>query len=219
MTPEFRDRRHAGQLLARALQPYAGRADTIVLGLPRGGVVVAAEVARELRLPLDTLVVRKLGMPYQEELAFGAIAPGGVCVLNDDLVDMLDIESDTIGSMRRREQRELERREHVYRGQRGAPLVRGQTILVVDDGIATGATMHAAIVYLHQAEAARVVVAAPVIAREAFRLFKGMVDDVIAVVVADDLEAVGCWYQDFTATTDDEVRRALLECGAPSAPP
>lgn len=209
MKPEFHDRRHAGQLLARALHAYAGRPDTIVLGLPRGGVVVAAEVARELRLPLDMLVVRKLGMPYQEEVAFGAIAPGGVCVLNDDLVDMLDIESDTIGSMRRREQLELERREEAYRGRRPAPIIRGKTVLVVDDGIATGATMHAAVVYLHRAEAARVVVAAPVIAREAFRQFKAMVDDVIAVIVADDLEAVGAWYQNFTATTDDEVRRAL----------
>ncbi len=205
----FINRIEAGQLLAERLQRYARRGDVVVLGLPRGGVPVAGEIARSLGVPLDVIVVRKLGVPCQEELAMGAIAPGGVCVLNDNLVESLGLESDSIGVVRLKEQRELERREKLYRGQKLPLPLRGKTVIVVDDGIATGSTMHAAVVYLHRQDPARVVVAAPVIAPETFRDLTASVDEVVAVMVPNALLSVGQWYDDFSATSDEEVRRVL----------
>lgn len=215
----FRNRRDAGRRLAARLQSYAAREGVVVLGLARGGVPVAAEVATSLGAPLDVLVVRKLGVPCQEELALGAIAPGGVCVLNDALIDSLGIESDAIGAVRLKEQRELERREELYRENRPPLLLRGKTVIVVDDGIATGATMHAAVIYLHQQNPARVVVAAPVIAPDTFRQLEASADDVVAVLVPSELMSVGQWYDDFAPTSDDDVRRVLrgtLAAGSPA---
>lgn len=209
MTTPFRNRREAGQLLAGRLQHYAGREGLIVLGLARGGVPVAGEIAERLGAGVDVLVVRKLGVPCQEELAMGAIAPGGVCVLNHDLIDSLGIESDSIGAVRLNEQRELERREALYREGRSPPLLKGKIVIVVDDGIATGATMHAAVVYLHQQNPARVIVAAPVIAPDSFRELETSADEVVAVIVPADLASVGQWYHDFAPTSDDEVRQVL----------
>lgn len=196
-------------MLATRLQQYAGTDGVVVLGLARGGVPVAAEIARQLGAPLDVLVIRKLGVPCQEELAMGAIAPGGVCVLNDALIESLGIESDSIGAVRLKEQRELERREQRYRGQRPRLPLHGKTAIVVDDGIATGSTMHAAVIFLHQQRPARVVVAAPVIAPESFRDLKTSVDEVVAVLVPRELLSVGQWYDDFSPTRDEEVRSAL----------
>lgn len=209
MARRFINRIEAGQMLAERLQNYAGREGVVVLGLPRGGVPVAAEIARSLGAPLDVIVVRKLGVPCQEELAMGAIAPGGVCVLNDELIDSLGIESDSIGAVRLKEQRELERREKLYRGHRPALSLQGKIAIVVDDGIATGSTMHAAVVFLHQQRPARVVVAAPVIAPDTYRALTTSVDEVVAVIVPKELFSVGEWYDDFSATSDDEVRRVL----------
>lgn len=205
----FKDRIAAGQALAERLRIYAGREGVVVLGLARGGVPVAGEVARRLGAPLDVIVVRKLGVPCQEELAMGAIAPGGVCVLNDELIEALGIESDSIGVVRLKEQRELERREALYRGERPPLPLSGKIAIVVDDGIATGATMHAAVIFLHQQNPARLIVAAPVIAPDTFRTLAAAGDDVIAVIVPKELLSVGEWYDDFSATSDEEVRRVL----------
>ena len=209
MKAQFIDRTSAGRLLAGQLQNYAGQPGVIVLALPRGGVPVAYEVARQLGAPLDVLVVRKLGVPCQEELAMGAIAPGGVCALNDELIDMLDIEVDAIASVRLHEQQELDRRERLYRENRPPLDVHDKVVIVVDDGIATGATMHAAIAFLHQQNAARVVVAAPVIARDTFRELQSIATEVVAVNTPDELGSVGLWYEDFSPTSDEEVRRLL----------
>lgn len=205
----FEDRSEAGRLLADRLQAYAGQPGVVVLGLARGGVPVAGEVARHLGAPLDVLVVRKLGVPCQEELAMGAIAPDGVCVLNDDLIDRLGIEGDAIGAVRLQQEKELQRREQLYRGKRARGEMCGKTIIVIDDGIATGATMHAAVAYLRRQHPTKIVVAAGVIASDTFRKLKDWADDVIAVTVPDDLHSVGEWFRDFSQTTDDEVRRLL----------
>jgi len=205
----FEDRREAGRMLADRLQAYAGKPGVVVLGLARGGMPVAAEVAREIGATLDVLVVRKLGVPCQEELAMGAIAPDGVCVLNDDLVDMLGIESDAIGAVRLDQEKELQRREKLYRGRRPRAAVRDQTVIVIDDGIATGATMHAAVAYLRRQHPAKIVVAAGVIAPDTFRKLKEWADDVVAVMVPDELHSVGEWFRDFSQTTDEEVQRLL----------
>jgi len=172
-------------------------------------VPVASEVARQLGAALDVLVVRKLGVPCQEELAMGAIAPDGVCVLNDDLIDRLGIESDAIGAVRLQQEKELQRREQLYRGKRARAEVRGQTIIVIDDGIATGATMHAAVAYLRRQHPFKIVVAAGVIAPDTFRKLQEWADEVVAVMVPDELHSVGEWFRDFAQTTDEEVRRLL----------
>jgi len=209
MAHRFINRIEAGQLLAERLQNYAGRLGVVVLGLPRGGVPVAGEIARSLGAPLDVIVVRKLGVPCQEELAMGAIAPGGVCVLNDGLIESLGIEGDSIGAVRLKEERELQRREKLYRGHRPPLALRGKIAILVDDGIATGSTMHAAVIFVHQQDPARVVVAAPVIAPDTFRDLTASVDEVVAVIVPKELLSVGQWYDDFSATSDEEVRRVL----------
>jgi erythromycin esterase-like protein/predicted phosphoribosyltransferase len=201
----FRDRREAGRLLAERLAAYANRPDVLVLALPRGGVPVAYEVAQALGAPLDVFVVRKLGVPGYEELAMGAIATGGVRVLNDQLVERLGIPAHMIDAIATRERQELARRERLYRGGRPPPDVRGRTAILVDDGLATGATMHAAIEALRQQKPARIVVAVPTASPETCEEMKAKADDVICAITPEPFHAVGRWYQDFSQTTDEEV--------------
>ena len=205
----FRGRREAGRLLAGKLSTYANRPDVLVLALPRGGVPVAAEVARALGTPLDVFVVRKLGVPGHEEFAFGAIATGGVRVLNEDVVRALQIPDRVIDAVAAREQEELARRERVYRGDRPPLDVRGRTVILVDDGLATGATMQAAIRALRQQQPARIVVAVPTASLETCDELKREVDEVICATTPDPFYAVGLWYEDFSQTTDEEVRELL----------
>ena len=205
----FRDRREAGRLLAEKLAPYANRPDVLVLALPRGGVPVAYEVARALGAPLDVFVVRKLGVPGYEELAMGAVATGGVRVLNDQIVDRLGIPDHLIDAVAAREQQERSRRERLYRGGRPPPNIRGHTVILVDDGLATGATMHAAIQALRQQQPARIVVAVPTASPETCEEMRAEVDDVICAITPEPFHAVGLWYQDFSQTTDEEVRDLL----------
>jgi len=214
----FQDREDAGRHLARELERFAGDRDVIVLALPRGGVPVGWEVARALGAPLDIFLVRKLGVPTQPELAMGAIATGGVRVLSEDVVQMLGVTPDVIARVAAREQQELERRERAYRGDRPPPDLRGRTAILVDDGLATGATMRAAARAVRQQEPARVVVAVPVGAAETCDLLRREVDEVVCVRAPQEFRAVGLWYRDFSETTDDEVRgilaRAWRENGA-----
>lgn len=205
----FRDRVEAGQLLARALARYAGRHDVLVLGLPRGGVPVAAEVAKALGAPLDVLVVRKLGAPGQEELAVGAIGEGGVRVLNAPVVRGLGLDEYELDAIAARESRELQRRVVAYRGNRRALSVRDKTAIVVDDGIATGATMRAGLQTLRAMGAARVVAAAPVGAADSADLLSGEADEVVVLEAPELFHAVGQWYENFSQTSDEEVRALL----------
>lgn len=206
----FRDRAEAGWLLAAKLQAYAGRPDVLVLALPRGGVPVAFEVAQALRAPLDVLVVRKLGVPGHEELAMGAIATGGVRVLNDDMVSELGIPKWTIDAVAAEEGRELQRRDRLYRDDAPAPQVSGRVVILIDDGLATGSTMRAAVAAVRQLKPARVIVAAPVAAAETCAEFHSIADEVVCAFIPDRFYAVGRWYADFSQTTDEEVR-CLLE--------
>ena len=205
----FADRRDAGRRLAARLTHYAQRADVLVLGLPRGGVPVAYEVAQALSAPLDVFVVRKLGVPGHEELAMGAIATGGVRVLNLDVVEELSIPSQVIEKVTEAERQELERRERLYRDDRPPPVVEGRIIIVVDDGLATGATMRAAVAALRQSRPAWLVVAIPTSARSTYEELGREVDEIVAVILPDAFHAVGLWYHDFRPTTDDEVRQLL----------
>jgi predicted phosphoribosyltransferase len=207
----FRDRRAAGRRLAAALGRYAGRPDVVVLALPRGGVPVAYEVARALGAPLDVFVVRKLGVPGQEELAMGALATPGVRVLNEPVVRGLGIPPHVIDAVARQEEAELARRERLYRGDRPPLDVRGHTVILVDDGLATGATMHAAVRALRQRQPARIVVAVPTAAAEACEALETEADDVVCAVTPEPFYSVGLWYDDFEQTTDDEVRALLDE--------
>lgn len=208
----FSDRSDAGKQLAGRLAGYRGTS-AVVLGLPRGGVPVAAQVAEILDLPLDVFVVRKLGVPGHEELAFGAIASGGVRVLNEDVLSMSGVTSEEAEEVARGETRELERREGAYRGDRPAVSLEGRTAIVVDDGIATGASMRAAIKALKQTGLERVVVAVPVAPPRTVASLQEEADEVAAVLQPDALMAIGAWYEDFSQTTDGEVR-ALLERAA-----
>jgi putative phosphoribosyl transferase len=205
----FRDRREAGRQLAQRLAAYANRPDVLVFALPRGGVPVAYEVARALHAPLDVFLVRKLGLPGHEELAMGAVASGGVRVLNRDVVERLQLPDDLIDAVTRRELQELERRERAYRGDRPFPDVQGKTIILVDDGLATGSTMRAAAEALRQQGPARLVIAVPAGSPETCNDFREEVDEVVCAITPDPFYAVGLWYQDFSQTTDDEVRELL----------
>jgi putative phosphoribosyl transferase len=205
----FRDRREAGRQLAQLLAAYANRPDVLVLALPRGGVPVAYEVARALHAPLDVFLVRKLGLPGHEELAMGAVASGGVRVLNRDVVERLQLSDELIDAVTRRELQELERREREYRGDRPFPDVRGKTVILVDDGLATGSTMRAAAEALRQQEPARLVVAVPAGSAETCDEFREEVDEVVCAITPQPFYAVGLWYDDFSQTTDDEVRELL----------
>ncbi|MBA3969549.1 MAG: phosphoribosyltransferase [Gemmatimonadetes bacterium] len=217
MRPQFQDRVEAGQVLASELGAYVGQPNVLVLALPRGGVPVAFEVAQALHAPLDVFLVRKLGVPGHEELAMGAIASGGVRVLNRSVVDSLSIPDHVIAAVAVQEQRELERREHAYRGNRPDPEVRGRTVLLVDDGLATGATMRAAAAAIRAQEPRRLVVAVPVAARETCDEFRDEVDEVVCAITPEPFYAVGVWYRDFSQTTDEEVHE-LLERAATSYP-
>ena len=209
----FRDRVEAGQPLAAELTKYANRKDVIVLGLPRGGVPVAFEVARKLRAPLDVFVVRKLGVPGHRELAMGAIATGGVRVLNEEVVLGLGISQRTIDAVAAGELKELKRRELAYRGHGASPEIRGKTVILVDDGIATGSTMRAAVQALRQQQPARLVVAVPTAAPSSYSELKRQVDQVNALMTSADFYAVGQWYENFSQTTDAEVTRLLVQAG------
>src|ERR1700704_5233944 len=211
----FRDRREAGRLLAEKLATYANRPDVIVLALPRGGVPVAYEVARALRAPLDVFVVRKLGVPGYEELAMGAVATGGVRVLNEQLVKRLGIPDHLIDAVAAREQQELARRERLYRGGRPTPDVRGRTVILVDDGLATGATMSAAIAALRELRPARIVVAVPTASPETCEEMRSKADDVICAITPEPFNAVGRWYRDFSQTTDEEVSALVARTSTP----
>jgi erythromycin esterase-like protein/predicted phosphoribosyltransferase len=211
--PRFANRVDGGRRLARSLGAYAGRSDVIVLGLPRGGVPVAAEVARELHAPLDVFLVRKLGVPGHPELAIGAIAEGGVQVLDEHLIKDLGIPRPAIEQIAMRERLELDRRDRQYRGARRRPTITDRTVIVVDDGLATGATMEAAMIALQQLGPATLVAAAPVGAPETCRRLRQFADEVVCVETPADLRAVGLWYDDFTQTTDQEVRRLIGAVG------
>ena len=210
---QFRNRTHAGQALAERLTGYAGRDDVIVLALPRGGVPVAFEVAQRLSAPLDVFIVRKLGSPGHEELAMGAIATGGVVVLNDDVVRALKIPEAGIERVAARERDGLARREALYRGSRPAPDLRGRIVILVDDGLATGSTMRAAIAAVRTFQPSRLVVAVPTGARETCEDLRRDVDEVVCVTEPDHFYAVGMWYEDFTQTEDREVRDLLEAAG------
>jgi predicted phosphoribosyltransferase len=205
----FRDRSEAGRVLARALAHHAGRDDVIVLALPRGGVPVAYEVATALGAPLDVFVVRKLGVPGYPELAMGAIASGGVLVLEERIVGALGITRDDIQRVAATELRELERREAAYRGDREPLDLTGKTVILIDDGLATGSTMRAAALAVRQRNPARIVVAVPVAAEETCDQFRDVVDEVVCVLTPRPFQAVGLWYEDFSQTTDEEVRELL----------
>lgn len=206
----FKDRRVAGKLLAQELAAYAHRPDVLVLALPRGGVPVAFEIAKALNVPLDVIVVRKLGVPNQEELAMGAIASGGVRILNQQTVRDLNISDDQIARIALTEERELERREWLYRGDRPFPNPQGRTVILVDDGLATGATMWAAIVALHKQQPAQIVIAVPIAARQSCEELKNQVDKIVCIATPDPFYSVGLWYQNFPQTTDDEVCDLLV---------
>ena len=210
----FKDRADAGRFLASKLDQFANLADVIVVGLPRGGVPVAYEVAHQLNAPLDLLVVRKLGVPGHEELAMGAIASGGVCLLNQDVLSHLGIPQDIIDLVIESEQRELERREREYRQNRPPLKLRGQTVIVVDDGLATGSSMHAAVTAIRQKQPKKIIVAVPVGARDTCQSFQNEVDTIaICAITPESFQSVGAWYANFTPTTDDEVRKCLERSG------
>lgn len=207
----FRDRAEAGRFLATKLSAYAHRPDVIVLALPRGGVPVAFEVAEALRAPLDVFLVRKLGVPGYEELAMGAIATGGVRVLNEDVIRSLKISSRDIDAVAEQEQRELERRERLYRGGRQAPDVRGRTVILVDDGLATGSSMYAAVRALRMQEPARIVVAVPVAPPSTCEELRREADEVVCAATPEPFYAVGLWYEDFSQVSDEEIRNLLRQ--------
>jgi predicted phosphoribosyltransferase len=211
--PLFRDRFHAGRLLAERLSAYEGRPDVVVLGLARGGMPVAYEVAGALAAPLDVFLVRKLGVPGHEELAMGAIASGGVRVLNPDVVRSLAIPGQVIEAVAGRETAELARREVLYRGDRGPVDLEGNVVVIVDDGLATGASMRAAVTGVRERRPRSIIVAVPTAAPEACAALGRLVDDIICLAQPDPFYGVGYWYEDF-AQTGDEVVTSLLEQAA-----
>ena len=212
----FRDRAEAGAFLARKLAAHAGRQDTVVLALPRGGVPVAFEVAKSLNAPLDVFIVRKLGVPGQEELAMGATATGRVRVLDQDIITTLGISDEVLDSVIAKEERELERREELYRGDRPPCQIEGKTVILVDDGLATGSTMRAAVLALRRRKPARVIAAVPVAAVSTCEEFKDEVDEIICATTPKPFYAVGQWYEDFSQTTDAEVQELLRRAPEPS---
>jgi len=210
----FHDRREAGRLLAERLSQYAGRDGVVVLALPRGGVPVGYEVARMLRAPLDVFVVRKLGVPGQPELALGAVAGGGVRVLNDDVVDALGLDEQAIDAITKRELAEVERREREYRGERPPPELRGKVVILVDDGLATGASMRAVALAARTLGPEKVVIAVPVAADQTCHEVRADVDEVVCAFTPTPFYAVGLWYENFEQTSDEEVRHLLQEPAA-----
>lgn len=207
----FLDRRDAGRQLARKLTNYAGHPDAFVLALPRGGVPVAYEVSQALHIPMDVLIVRKLGLPGQEELAIGAIASGGIRVLNQDVINYLQVDQEVIDRVTEREQVELRRREQQYRGNHSPPDARDRTVILIDDGLATGASMLAAVRGIRTQNPARIVVAVPTAAPQAMDLLQQEADEVAVVMSPEPFDGVGKWYRDFSQTTDEEVRTLLQD--------
>ncbi|HEU5335816.1 MAG TPA: phosphoribosyltransferase family protein [Terriglobales bacterium] len=216
----FRDRAEAGRALAAKLMGFAGRGDVIVLSLPRGGVVIGYEVAQALAAPLDVFMVRKLGTPGQPELAMGAIASGGVIVLNQDVVHGLNIPDEVIRGVAAREQQEIERREREYRGNHGAYPLRHHAVILVDDGLATGSTMRAAVIAVRDCDPASIVVAVPVAAASTCDELRSEseVDHVVCLATPDHFQAVGQWYREFPQVSDQEVRDLLQRSQAEQRP-
>ncbi|BAY31840.1 hypothetical protein NIES2107_37260 [Nostoc carneum NIES-2107] len=214
----FPDRSFAGQLLAKDLAAYANQPDVLVLALPRGGVPVAFEIAEKLNVELDVLIVRKLGVPNQEELAMGAIASGNVQILNEDIVRDLNVSQQAIASVAAKEQQELERREQLYRGNRPFPKLQGKTVILVDDGLATGATMFAAIVAVQQQQPARIVIAVPVAPSPAYEQLAAKVNEVVCLATPTPFYSVGQWYGKFPQTTDNEVHELLRKAAIRQKP-
>jgi putative phosphoribosyl transferase len=212
----FRDRAEAGRFLALKLAAHTGRQDTVILALPRGGVPVAFEVAKSLNAPLDVFIVRKLGVPGQEELALGATATGKVRVLNQDIITALGISDEVIESVIAKEERELQRREQLYRGDRPPCELEGKTVILVDDGLATGSTMRAAVLALRRRNPARVIAAVPVAAVSTCEEFKDEVDEIVCAATPKSFYAVGQWYEDFSQTTDAEVQELLRRAPEPT---
>lgn len=207
----YDDRQDAGRRLAQEFEHLADHGDVVVLGLPRGGVPVAFEVAKAIRAPLDVLVVRKLGAPGREELAMGAIAMGGVRVMNRDVVNWMNISQEDIERVAEAEHEEMNRRDKAYRGGRPLPELKGKTVILVDDGLATGATMRAAVQGVKAFNPARIIVAAPTGSSDACREFEQQVDQVVCLSTPEPFEAVGAWYRNFSQTSDDEVRDLLAK--------
>jgi putative phosphoribosyl transferase len=206
----YRDRAEAGRVLASLLTPHTNAAGGIVLALPRGGVPVAFEVAKALHLPLDVFLVRKLGVPGHEELAMGAIASGGIRVVNDDVMESLGLTEDHLKRVAMRESAEIERRERIYRGDRPLPALEGREVILIDDGLATGATMRAAARASRMQQPSRLTIAVPVGARSSCAEMKTEADEVVCAIAPDNFQAVGFWYDDFRETTDDEVKSLLV---------
>lgn len=212
--PLFQDRADAGQQVAEKLTAYRGRSDVVVLGLPRGGVPVAYGVAKALNAPLDVFLVRKLGLPGHEELAMGALASGGVRVLNKEVIDSLRIPNDVIDAVAEREQQELERRERAYRDERPALPLHDQITILVDDGLATGSSMAAAVAALRAQSPAQIIAAVPVAAAEACEVFQNKVDQMLCLEQPQPFFSVGLWYSDFAQVRDDEVHDLLARAAA-----
>jgi predicted phosphoribosyltransferase len=208
MTP-FKDRRDAGKKLAQKLSAYANQSNMLILALPRGGVPVAYEVALALNVSLDIFLVRKLGLPGREELAIGAIASGGVRILNTDIIRMLSVPQEVINFVARRELQELQRRERLYRGNRPSPEVRDRKVILIDDGLATGASMRAAVAGLRAQHPSRIIIAVPAAAAETCDALRSEVDEVICAITPEPFYGVSRWYEDFSQVTDEEVRTLL----------
>lgn len=206
---KYLDRQHAGKILATHLKKYAGKEDAIVLALPRGGVPVAYEIASSLSIPLDVFIVRKLGVPGHEELAMGALASGGVVLLNEELINYLKISKPSIDQVIESEKNELSRREQLYHVNEEAPVLKDKTILLVDDGIATGSTMQAAILALRQQKPAQIIVAVPVAAQDTYKDISKLVDKIVCPLTPVNFYAVGLWYKNFSQTSDSEVCELL----------
>jgi putative phosphoribosyl transferase len=215
----FEDRFDAGRHLAAKLDHYRGRGDVVVLALPRGGVPVAYEVAKALRAPLDVFLVRKLGWPMQPELAMGALAEGGVRILHDEVVEGLDVDESVIDRVADEEARELVRQQELYRPGRAPPDVSGRTVILVDDGLATGSTMRAAVASLRAKQPAQLVVAVPVGAPQTCSEFQDIVDEVVCAARPEEFRAVGLWYRDFSPTSDEQVLELLAEASGWAAAP
>ena len=212
MTEKFRDRLDAGRLLAQQLEPtYSKRQNIIVLGLPRGGVPVASEIAKALHAPLDICIVRKLGVPKNREVAMGAIASGGIMILNKDLVQSLNISQPAIEEVIIREGQELERRERLYHGDRSIPNLHNRTVILVDDGMATGSTLKAALSVIRQQQPAEIVVAVPVAPPDVCNKLSQEVDTVVCLLTPKHLYSISLWYTDFSPTSDQQVRELLAE--------
>jgi putative phosphoribosyl transferase len=218
MTARFRDRFDAGRILAQKLSKYAGRDDVLVFGLPRGGVPVAFEVAKALGAPLDVFIVRKLGLPFHEELAMGAIASGGVRVIDEDLVRQFGISEADLDAVIAEEETELERREQQYRGDRPFPNVVGRTVILVDDGLATGSSMRVAVAALRHENPASIVVAVPIAPPDTCAMLRQEAEEVVCASTPEPFFAVGLWYEDFSQTEDEEVHDLLERARREIAP-